>query len=324
MTAASGTINTITAQSQAINHGAWQWIAFNLFILLMIILDIAVFHKRDHEVKVKEALSWTAVWIALALIFNFFVLQWFGKQAAAEYLAGYLIEKSLSVDNLFVFIVIFGYFRVPAIYQHRVLFYGILVAMILRAVFILAGIALVERFEWLIYVFGIFLVYIAFKMLAEKDEEYDPESNPVVVFFSKIMPMKMEYKNHNFFEKHDNKWHITQLFVVLMVINFVDLVFALDSIPAIFAITRDPFIVYTSNIFAILGLRALYFAIAGIMGMFHYLKYGLSAILAFVGVKMLISHWIHIPTGISLIVIIFVLAIAIIASVIREKKIKAE
>jgi len=327
MTATMEAVNTITSKAAGGilgGHSAWQWIAFNGFVLFMIILDLVVFHKRDHEVKVKEALTWTGIWIVMALLFNLVVYLNFGRQAAAEYLAGYVIEKSLSVDNLFVFIVIFSYFKVPAIYQHRVLFYGILVAMILRAAFILAGIALVDRFEWLIYIFGIFLVYIAFKMVAEKDEEYDPASNPVVVFFSKIMPMKMEYKNHNFIEKHDGKWHITQLFVVLMVINFVDLVFALDSIPAIFAITRDPFIVYTSNIFAILGLRALYFAIAGIMGMFHYLKYGLSVILAFVGVKMLIAHWVHIPTGISLSVILAVLAVSIIASIIREKKLKAK
>ncbi|HPI02553.1 MAG: Inner membrane protein alx [Candidatus Aerophobetes bacterium ADurb.Bin490] len=303
-------------------HNALWWIGFNALVIVLIMVDMLVFHKRDHEVSIKESLIWTAVWITLALLFNVFILLTDGRQQALDYLTGYLIEKSLSVDNLFVFIVIFSYFRVPAVYQHRVLFYGILVAMILRAAFILAGIKLVTEFEWIMYIFGAFLIYIAIKMVAEKNEEYDPSKNLVVKLFSKIMPMKMEYKNHNFIEKENGKRHLTQLFVVLVTISFVDLVFAVDSIPAIFAITTDPFIVYTSNIFAIMGLRALYFAIAGVMKLFHYLKYALSVILAFVGVKMLIAHYFKIPTGVSLLVIVSVLTIAILASVLRSKIMK--
>ncbi len=303
-------------------HGISWWIGFNFFVICMIALDILVFHKKDTKVSVREALIWTFIWIALALIFNIGVYSWFGKEKAVEYFTGYLIEKSLSVDNLFVFLIIFRYFRVPPEYQHRVLFFGILVAMILRALFIFLGIKLVNEFEWVLYIFGAFLIYIAVKMLFEKDEEYDPSKNLVVRVFSKFMPMKMEYTTHNFIIKENGRWHITQLFVVLMVINFVDVVFAVDSIPAIFGITRDPFIVYTSNIFAILGLRALYFAIAGIMNYFHYLKYGLSVILAFVGVKMLIERWIHIDTVHSLLFITAVIVIAIVMSVIRAKRIK--
>jgi len=303
-------------------HNALWWIGFNVMVIILIMVDMIVFHKRDHEVSIKESLIWTCVWITLALLFNLFILYTDGKPAALDYLTGYLIEKSLSVDNLFVFIVIFNYFRVPPVYQHRVLFYGILVAMILRAAFILAGIKLVTEFEWIMYVFGVFLVYIAIKMVTEKNEEYDPSKNLMVKLFSKIMPMKMEYKNHNFIEKENGKHHLTQLFVVLVTISFIDLVFAMDSIPAIFAITTDPFIVYTSNIFAIMGLRALYFAIAGVMKLFHYLKYALSVILAFVGIKMLIAHYIKIPTVISLLVIVSVLAVAIFASVLRSKMMK--
>lgn len=287
----------------------------------MIAVDMLVFHKRDHEVSIKESVTWTFVWISLALIFNVLVFFWFGKQSAVEYLTGYIIEKSLSVDNLFVFIVIFKYFRVPKMYQYRVLFFGILVAMILRAVFILVGVKLVHEFEWLIYIFGAFLVYIAVKMATDKEDEYDPSENLVIKFFSKFMPMRPHYDNHNFFMKENGKWHVTQLFIVLMAINFVDLVFAVDSIPAIFAITLDPFIVYTSNMFAILGLRALYFALSGVMGLFHFLKYGLSVILGYVGIKMLISHYYKIPTFASLLFILAVLSGSIALSlVIKEKK----
>lgn len=302
-------------------HGIYWWIGFNAFVIAMIAVDILVFHKRDHEVSIKESISWTFVWIALALVFNVLVFFWFGRQSAVEYLTGYIIEKSLSVDNLFVFIVIFKYFRVPKIYQYRVLFFGIIVAMILRAAFILVGVKLVHEFEWLIYIFGAFLVYIAVKMAMDKEDEYDPSENFVIKFFSKFMPMRPHYDNHNFFVKENGKWHVTQLFIVLMAINFVDLVFAVDSIPAIFAITLDPFIVYTSNMFAILGLRALYFALSGVMGLFHFLKYGLSVILGYVGIKMLISHYYKIPTFASLLFILAVLSGSIALSLlIKEKK----
>ncbi|HDQ26169.1 MAG TPA: TerC family protein [bacterium] len=296
------------------------WVWFNAFIVAMVLVDLLVFHKKDHVVSVKEALVWSFVWITMALLFNLFILLNAGKQPALEYFTAYIIEKSLSVDNLFVFIVIFNYFRVPPQYQHRVLFIGVIVVMVLRAVFILAGIRLVEEFHWLLYVFGIFLVYIAVKMVSEKDKEYDPSKNIVVRLFSKLMPMSLEYKNHNFFERVNGKLAVTQLFVVLMVINFVDLVFAIDSIPAVFAITRDPFIVYTSNIFAILGLRALYFAVSGVLRMFKYLKYGLALILAVVGVKMVLIDIVKVPTLYSLIFIVTVLAVSILFSVVKEKR----
>ncbi|MFP4467200.1 MAG: TerC family protein [Candidatus Goldiibacteriota bacterium] len=301
-------------------HGIIWWAGFNIFVIMMVALDIAVFHKKDSVVTIKEALAWSFVWIGLALLFNAGIYFWFGKTSALEYFTGYLIEKSLSVDNLFVFLIIFRYFRVPAQYQHRVLFYGILMAMILRAFFILIGIKLVNEFEWILYIFGIFLIYIAFKTAFEGNKEYDPSKNPVVKIFSKFIPFRPEYDSSRFVIKENGKWHITQLFMVLMVINMVDIVFAIDSIPAIFAITRDPFIVYTSNIFAILGLRALYFALSGIMEMFHYLKYGLAAILAYVGFKMTAAHWIHIDTVFSLLFISSVMVITIIISIIRAKR----
>lgn len=303
-------------------HGPAWWIGFNALVLVMILIDLLVFHKRDHKVSVKEALIWTGVWITLALIFDFFIYKWFGKQAAAEYLAGYLLEKSLSVDNLFVFIIIFSFFKVPDKFQHRVLFYGILVAMILRAAFILAGTAIVQQFEWVLYIFGVMLLYLAWKMIADKDEEYDVSDNPVLRFIEKTFKIREGYKDHAFFVKVKGQVVATRLFVVLIVINFVDVVFAVDSIPAIFGITTDSFIVYTSNIFAILGLRALYFAIAGVMGMFHYLKYGLAVLLGFIGIKLLIAHWVKIPTAYSLGFILLVLAIAIVASIMRDKRLK--
>ncbi len=302
-------------------HGIYFWVGFNAFVIAMITVDLLVFHKRDHVVSIRESLIWSFVWIALALIFNVLVYFWFGRQSAVEYLTGYIIEKSLSVDNLFVFIVIFKYFMVPKIYQYRVLFFGILVAMILRAVFILVGVKLVHEFEWLIYLFGAFLVYIAVKMATDKEDEYDPSENLVIKIASKFMPMRPHYDSNKFFVKENGKWHVTQLFIVLMAINFVDLIFAVDSIPAIFAITLDPFIVYTSNMFAILGLRALYFALSGVIGLFHYLKYGLSVILGYVGIKMLISHFYKIPTFVSLLFILAVLSGSIAVSLlIKEKK----
>jgi len=243
-----------------------------------------------------------------------------GKQKAIEYLTGYLIEKSLSVDNLFIFLVIFSYFKTPAIYQYRVLFYGILVAIILRAVFIIFGIALINKFFWVLYIFGIFLIYIAVKMFFEKDEEYDPSKNLIVRIFSKFSNIKAEYESNKFLIKENGEIYFTQLFVVFMVLNFVDVVFAVDSIPAIFAITRDPFIVYTSNMFAILGLRALFFALAGMMRMFVYLKYGLSVILLYIGIKLLAERILHISTIFSLAFICSVLTVTIILSVLRTNK----
>lgn len=300
------------------NH-IFFWILFNLFILILIFLDFKIFHKRDHVVSIKEALIWSAFWIVLALIFNLIIFFWLGEKEAIEYFTGYLIEKSLSVDNLFVFLIIFTYFGTPAIYQYRVLFYGILIAIILRAVFIVCGIALINKFSWVLYIFGIFLIYIAVKMFLEKDEEYDPSKNIIIKLFSKIKNIKTGYENNKFIVKENGKIYFTQLFIVLLVLSFVDVVFAVDSIPAIFAITIDPFIVYTSNMFAILGLRALFFALAGIMRLFVYLKYGLSIILFYIGIKLLISKFFHIDTVFSLSFICAVLIISIIFSSIKAK-----
>jgi tellurite resistance protein TerC len=294
------------------------WIIFNLFILIFIFIDFKVFHKRDHVVSVKEALWWTFIWIGLALIFNIVIYFWLGKQKALEYFTGYLIEKSLSVDNLFVFLIIFSYFKTPAIYQYRVLFYGILVAIILRALFIIFGITLINKFFWILYIFGIFLIYIAIKMFFEH-EEYDPSKNLIVRIFAKFSNIKTGYENNRLILKENGRIYFTQLFVVFMVLNFVDLIFAIDSIPAIFAITRDPFIVYTSNMFAILGLRALFFALAGIMRMFYYLKYGLSIILFYIGIKLLLTKFFHIPIIFSLGFISVILLITIMASLLKTK-----
>jgi tellurite resistance protein TerC len=288
--------------------------------LLLLFIDFKVFHKRDHVVSIKEALLWTLFWIVLALIFNVVVFFWFGKQKALEYLTGYLIEKSLSVDNLFVFLIIFSYFKTPAIYQYRVLFFGILVAIILRAVFIIFGIALINKFSWLMYIFGVFLIYMAIKMFFEKDEEYDPSKNVIVKIFSGFSNVKTGYESNKFFVKENGKTYFTTLFIVFLVINFVDVIFAVDSIPAIFAITLDPFIVYSSNMFAILGLRALFFALAGIMQMFVYLKYGLSVILLFIGIKLLVANFFHVSTLFSLGFICVVLTITILLSVMKSNR----
>lgn len=296
------------------------WIGFNLFILILIFLDFMVFHKRDHVVSIKEALWWTFFWIILALLFNLLIYYYMGKQKALEYFTGYIIEKSLSIDNLFVFLIIFSYFRTPSIYQYRVLFFGILVAIILRAVFIISGIALINKFFWVTYIFGLFLVYIALKMFFEKDEGYDPEKNLIVKIFTRFSNVKAGYESNKFFVKENGQIYFTQLFIVFMVINFVDVVFAVDSIPAIFAITRDPFIVYSSNMFAILGLRALYFAIDKIMRMFYYLKYGLSAILFYIGIKLLTEKFLHVPTFVSLGFIGLILAITITLFTIKSSK----
>ena len=301
-------------------HPDWSWwLGFNLFVILMVFLDMKIFHKEDKEVTVKNALIWTIIWICMAIVFNVWIYFSMGSDSAMKFLAGYIIEKSLSVDNLFVFLMIFSYFGVPGKYQQRVLSIGIIIAMLLRAIFILGGIALVTRFEWLFYVLGIFLVYIGVKMFFEVDKDEDPSKNPIVKFFTKYLKVKQGYSGHNFTVKENGKTVFTQLFLVLMVINVTDVIFAIDSVPAILAISNDPFIVYTSNIFAILGLRALYFALAGVMKMFHYLKYGLAFILSFVGVKMLVAHYYKINIEVSLGIIAGVLLISILASIIRTK-----
>ena len=297
----------------------FSWVIFNIFVLGMLALDLLVFHRKAHAVSLREALSWSAVWIALALIFNVGIYYLWGSEKALEFLAGYLIEKSLSVDNIFVFIMIFSYFAVPAIYQHRILFWGILGALIMRAIFIAAGAALLSAFHWIIYIFGGFLIITGIKMFFAGEEKIEPEKNPAVLLLRRFMPITNEFHGQRFFVRIDQRLWATPLFVVLVVIETTDVIFAVDSIPAIFAITMDPFIVYTSNIFAILGLRALYFLLAGIMDMFRYLKVGLSFVLCFVGVKMMLVDFYKIPIGVSLGVVAGILAISILASLVKPK-----
>jgi tellurite resistance protein TerC len=299
------------------------WLLFGVFIATMMALDLGVFHRREHTVKFKEACLWSAVWVGLALAYMGLVwwLHPAGHRKALEFLTGYLIEESLSVDNLFVFLLIFAYFRVPSEYQHNCLFWGILGAMIMRAAFIVAGVALLQRFSWIIYVFGLVLIYSGIKMGIEKDKEVEPEHNPVLKLFRRFVPVTKDYAGKKFFLKIDGRLWATPLFVVLLVIETTDVVFAVDSIPAVFGIWAkpadvDPFIVYTSNIFAIMGLRALYFALAGVMNLFHHLHYGLCVILVFIGGKMLASHWLHVPMGIALSVVAAVLVLSIVASLI--------
>jgi tellurite resistance protein TerC len=295
----------------------WVWVAFNGFVLVMLAVDLGVVHRRAHEVTLREALVWSGIWIALALLFALGVYAWYGPQPALEFLTGYLIEKSLSVDNIFVFVLIFSYFKVPARYQHTVLFWGILGALVMRAIFIFAGIALLQRLHWIIYVFGALLILTGIKMAMGKDKEIHPDKNPVLRLFRRLVPVTEDYHADRFFVKQDGQYTATPLFIVLLVVETTDVIFAVDSIPAILGITTDPFLVYTSNVFAILGLRALYFALAGVMRLFHYLHYGLSAILVFVGAKMLLADVYKLPVGVALGVIAGILLIAVMASVMR-------
>jgi tellurite resistance protein TerC len=301
----------------------WAWLAFGVIILVLLVLDMKVFHRKSGVITIKQSLLWTGFWIALALLFNLGIWIWKGSAPATEYLTCYLIEKSLSVDNLFVFLMVFSFFAVPAAYQHKVLFWGIIGAIVLRLAFIEAGATLLYNFDWVFYIFGAFLIIAALKMAFQKEKELHPEKNPVLRVFRKLFGTTENYEGDRFFVKRLGKYVATPLLITVIVIETTDLVFALDSIPAAFSITLDKFIVYTSNIFAILGLRSLYFALAGIMPLFHYLKYGLVVVLMFVGVKMLIAHYYKIPTGIALGVVAVVLIIAVIASVIRNRRNKA-
>ncbi len=298
----------------------WWWVGFNVFVLAMLAVDLLVFHRKPHEVSLKEALIWSGIWISLALVFNAGIYFLQGKQLALEFLTGYLIEKSLSVDNIFVFLMIFSFFKVPKKYQHEVLFWGILGALLMRAGFIAGGVALIKNFHWIIYIFGAFLIFTGIKMVLDKDKEIHPDRSIVLKIFRKFMPVTQGYEDGKFFVEKSGILHATPLFVVLLVVETTDVIFAVDSIPAILAITQDPFIVYTSNVFAILGLRALYFALAGIIQLFHYLHYGLSAILVFVGTKMLIADIYKIPIGLSLCVVAALLLLSIGASMIWPKK----
>lgn len=290
------------------------WIVFNAFVLVMLALDLGVFHRKSHTVKVKEALIWSAVWVSLALLFNAGVWHYKGKELALQFLAGYVIEKALSVDNLFVFLVLFSFFKVKPDYQHKVLFWGIIGALVMRAVMIAVGAALIARFHWVMYIFGGFLVLTGIKLAFSKEDHKDVGDNLVVRLFRKLFPVTPDYHEARFFVKENGRTLATPLFLVLLTVEFTDLVFALDSIPAIFAVSKDTFIVYTSNVFAILGLRSLYFALAGCMGLFVYLKFGLALILAFVGVKMLIAELYKIPIALSLGIILGILAVSIYAS----------
>jgi tellurite resistance protein TerC len=283
---------------------AWWWIGFNALVIVLLVVDLGVFHREAHEVKPKEAGIWSIVWITLALLFNVFIYYQLGPQKATEFLTGYVIEKSLSVDNLFVFVLIFSYFNVPAKYQHRILFWGILGALLMRASLILLGAYLLAQFHWIIYGFGAFLIYTGVRMAMEEEIDVEIEANPIIKLLRRWFPITETYHDQKFFFRKAGRWVMTPMLVVLMLIESTDLVFALDSIPAIFAITNDPFIVYTSNIFAILGLRALYFLLANVIDKFHYLKYGLAIVLTYVGVKMIVTAFdIHIPTWLSLTII---------------------
>jgi tellurite resistance protein TerC len=299
------------------NDQVWLWVGFNAFVLCMLALDLGVFHRKAHVVRFKEAVGWSLVWITLALVFNAGVYYWRGPQAGLEWLTGYLIEKSLSVDNIFVILLIFSFFRVPVLYQHKVLFWGILGALVMRAVLILVGAALIKNFHWVVYLFGAFLVLTAVKMALQKETGVHPERNPLVRLLGRLMPTTAEYHGERFFVKRDGRTWATPLFVALLVVEFSDLVFAVDSIPAIFAVTGDPFIVYTSNVFAILGLRSLFFALAGFMGRFHYLKLGLALVLGFVGVKMLLVDFYKVPVQASLAIIALILTGSVVASLLR-------
>lgn len=317
----------------------WIWVAFLGFVLAMLALDLGVFHKEAHEVKIKEALIWSGVWIALALVFNlglFFTWEsiypnseYTPNEAGLAFLTGYIVEKALSVDNIFVFLMVFAYFNVPAKYQHRVLFWGIIGALVLRAIFIAAGSAMLKNFAWTVLIFGGFLILTGVKMLVTKEKKLDPEKNPVIKLVRKLMPVTPDYVGQKFFTRIDGRLWATPLFVTLVFVEFTDVIFAVDSIPAIFAITKDPFIVFTSNVFAILGLRALFFALAGLMGLFHYLGTGLAAILLFVGGKMVYTYYMHtwggapefkFPIALSLSIIVGVITLSILASLIRPKK----
>jgi len=298
------------------------WVVFTVFVLGMLALDLGVFHRKSHAVSIKEATIWSIVWVALSLVFNLVILYWQGREPALEYLTGYIIEKSLSVDNIFVFVLIFTAFKVPAAYQHRVLYWGILGAFVMRAIMIGVGAALITRFHWIIYVFGFFLIYTGIKIAVQKGEDHvHIDDNPMVKLVRRRFRMTSHYEGEKFYIRDEmGKIVLTPLVLVLIVIETSDLIFAVDSIPAIFAVTTDPFIVYTSNVFAILGLRALYFLLAGIIDRFYYLRAALAIILTFVGVKMVISEFYKIPIVISLGVILGILALAIVASIVRAKR----
>lgn len=297
----------------------WLWVGFLAFVLAMLALDLGVFHRKAHEVSLREAAGWSAVWVGMALLFNLGVYLYAGPQAGMEFLTGYLVEKSLAVDNIFVIAIIFSYFAVPAMYQHRVLFWGILGALVMRGAFIAAGAYALERWHWIIYVFGGLLLLTGIRMAVQKDESFDPEHNPVVRLARRFLPLTGHYDGQKFWTRENGKLVATPLFLVLLLVEFTDLVFAVDSIPAIFAITKDPFIVFTSNVMAILGLRSMYFLLAGIVHRFVYLKLGLALVLVFVGAKMLLIDVYKIPTPVSLAVVATLIGGAIGLSLLKTR-----
>ncbi len=301
------------------DHELLFWVLFNIFVVAMLVLDLGFFHRRPHTIRFREALLSSVAWIALAALFCGFVAWWLGHAKALEFATGYLVEESLSVDNLFVFLLIFRYFRVEGVYQHKVLFWGIIGALIMRGIFIFAGVALIARFHWIIYLFGAFLVYTGAKLAFQKETEIHPEQNPLLRWFRRIFPVTNEYVGGKFFVRRDGLF-ATPLFLVLVVVETTDVLFAADSIPAVLAISKDPFIVYTSNVFAILGLRSLYFALAGMMEAFSYLHYGLALILVFIGAKMLLSEYKEIPTLAALGVVASVLIVSVLVSVLFPPK----
>lgn len=305
-----------------INESFLLWGGFTLFIAAMLALDLGVFHRRAHVITMKEALGWFGVWTSLALLFNVGIILFHerGGQAGLEFFTGYLVEKSLSIDNIFVFILIFGYFHVPQTYQHKVLFWGIVGAIVLRIGFIVGGLALMERFHWMIYLFGSFLLLTGIQMMRKKEEQTNPEDNWVVRAFRRFFPVSDRYDGSKFFTRVDGRLVATPLFVVLLAVESSDIIFAVDSIPAIFAITQEPFLVYTSNIFAMLGLRALYFAVSGFMRMFHFLHYGFASIILILGVKMLISDFYKVPVALSLVLILVILLVCVIVSLLRPRR----
>ena len=301
-----------------ISHELLLWVVFGAVILILFALDLGVFHRKSHQVGIKEALIWSGIWLAVAIIFNLLVYIWMGKEQAIEFAAGYLVERTLSFDNLFVFLLIFTYFKVPGIHQYKVLFWGIIAALVMRGIFVVAGIELIDKFHWIVYLFGAFLFVSGLKLLLRKDEEpMDVGRNPVLRLCKRFLPTTDQYGDGNFTLTIDGKRYVTPLFIVLLIIETSDILFAFDSVPAILGITLNPFIVYTSNIFSILGLRALYFALAGCMVIFRYLNQGITLILIFIGAKMLASEFIEIPAVIALGVIVLILVGAMALSLIR-------
>jgi TerC family integral membrane protein len=298
------------------------WLIFNLFVLAAIALDLGVFHRRPHKMETREAITWTLVWVGLSLAFGLAVMHFSGEQRGLEFFTGYVIEKALSVDNLFLFLVIFRAFAVDEKIQHRILEWGILGALVMRGVMIAAGAGLIERFSWVLYVFGAFLVYAGLHMLFAKRAEMHPEENRISKFAKRYLRVTKEYAGSKFFVRQGGKLFATPLFVVLLIVEITDITLAVDSIPAIFGITRDPFIVYTSNVFAILGLRSMYFLLAGVLGRLRYLTAGLSFVLAFIGAKMIVEPWVHISVEISLAVVGGILLVALAASLLVKPKTK--